>query len=70
MSRAILATLTGHTERRTAERRDKAVTPSEYDEGGEAMRDEFRAFVILLLDMLERGEVDRAIAKLREILSK
>lgn len=46
------------------------MTPSEYDEGGEAMRDEFRAFVILLLDMLERGEVDRAIAKLQEILSK
>lgn len=36
--------------------------PSEYDEGGEAMREEFRAFLILLLDMLESGETARAIA--------
>lgn len=48
----------------------KAVHPSEYDEGGEAMREEFRAFLILLLDMLESGETARAIAKIREILDK
>lgn len=46
------------------------MNPSEYDEGGEAVREEFRAFLILLLDMLERGEVTRAIAKIREILDK
>ena len=37
---------------------------------GTAMRDEFRVFIILLLELLESGEVDRAVAKLREILDK
>jgi hypothetical protein len=48
----------------------KAVNPSDYEERGEAMREEFRAFLILLLDILERGETARAIAKIREILDK
>ena len=34
------------------------------------MWEEFRAFLILLLDMLDRGETARAIAKIREILDK
>ena len=29
---------------------------------------EFKAFLILLLDMLERGEVQRAIKRIKEIL--
>lgn len=44
------------------------MTPSEYHEGGDEMKDEFRGFLILLLDMLEHGDVERAIAKIREIL--
>ena len=46
------------------------MSPSDYEERGEAMREEFRAFLILLLDILERGETARAIAKIREILDK
>ena len=33
-----------------------------------AMRIEFKAVLILLLDMLEHGNVDRAIERIREIL--
>ena len=44
------------------------MNPSEHTEGGEDMKDEFRGFLVLLLHMLEHGEVDRAIAKIREIL--
>lgn len=34
-----------------------------------AMRIEFKAVLILLLDLLEHGDVDRAIERIREILN-
>lgn len=36
----------------------------------DSMRDEFKAVLLLILNMLERGETDRAIDAIREILSK
>lgn len=35
----------------------------------DAMIVEFKAVLILLLDLLEHGEVDRAIKRIKEILS-
>ena len=43
---------------------------SEYTERGEDLTIEFRAFLILLLDLLEHGEVERAVDKVKEILGK
>lgn len=36
----------------------------------EAMRDEFKATMLLLLELLEHGETERAIKAIREILGK
>ena len=36
----------------------------------DAMRIEFKAVLLLILDLLEHGEIDRAIKRIKEILNE